>query len=139
MIPRRRLHRATFALAAIYNVAWSVHATLDPQAFFRFAGLPPLNHPAIYQCLAMVIGLYGVLYAEVARVPERGFILGAVGLAGKVLGPIGLAVLVVSGTWPARTVALVIPNDLIWWIPFGLYVRDAWPSWRAEWGARSSS
>ncbi len=38
----------------------------------------------------MVVGLYGLLYLEVARVPERGWLLAAVGLLGKVLGPIGL-------------------------------------------------
>ena len=38
----------------------------------------------------MVIGLYGLIYLEVARAPERGWPLAAVGLTGKVLGPIGL-------------------------------------------------
>jgi len=49
----------------------------------------------------MVVGLYGVLYLEVARRPEHGFLLAAVGLAGKLLGPIGAAILlIVRGEWP---------------------------------------
>src|SRR5213596_1609637 len=75
----------------------------------------------------MVVGLYGIVYLEIARVPERGWLLAAVGLAGKILGPIGLAVLILSGQWPPSTFILCLTNDLIWWIPFALYLRDAWP------------
>jgi hypothetical protein len=127
VIPNRRRHRAVFACAALYNVAWGLYTSADPQWLFRFAGLPLLNQPSIMACLAMVIGLYGVLYAEVARRPERGFLLAAVGLAGKVLGPIGMAVLLITGAWPPRAAVLCLTNDLMWWIPFALYLRDSWP------------
>ena len=49
--------------------------------------MPLANHPAVFACLGMVVGLYGVLYFEVARDPERGWLIAAVGLAGKILGP----------------------------------------------------
>ncbi|HLJ93526.1 MAG TPA: hypothetical protein VKU02_10090 [Gemmataceae bacterium] len=51
-----------------------------PQWLLRFAGMPLQNYPEIFACLGMVVGLYGVLYLEVARVPERGWLLAAVGL-----------------------------------------------------------
>jgi hypothetical protein len=131
-IPRRALHRRVFVAAGVYNLAWGLYSALDPQWLFRFAGMPPLNHPEIFACLAMVIGLYGILYLEVARVPERGWLLAAVGLAGKVLGPIGLGVLIATGRWPWRAGVLCLTNDFIWWIPFGLYLRDAWPAFRRQ-------
>jgi hypothetical protein len=31
MIPRRNLHRITFTLAGIYNIAWGLYAAIDPQ------------------------------------------------------------------------------------------------------------
>jgi hypothetical protein len=89
--------------------------------------MPLLNHPQVFACLGMVVGLYGILYLEVARVPERGWVVAAIGLLGKVLGPVGLAPLIWTGTWPPATAVLCLTNDLIWWIPFGLYLRDAWP------------
>lgn len=125
MMPRRRFHRATFLAAGLYNLAWGVYAALDPQWLFRFADMPPLNHPEIFACLGMVIGLYGILYLEVARVPERGWLLAAVGLLGKVLGPIGLLQLIWTGDWPIASAVLCLTNDLIWWIPFSLYLYDA--------------
>jgi hypothetical protein len=80
----------------------------------------------------MVVGLYGIVYWEVARVPERGWLLAAVGLVGKLLGPIGLAQLILSGQWPPATVLLSITNDLIWWIPFSIYLYDSWPYFRRD-------
>ena len=132
MLPRRRFHRIAFLAAGVYNIAWGIFSALDPQWPFRFAGMAPLNHPSIFACLAMVIGLYGVLYLEVARVPERGFLLAAVGLAGKVLGPLGLGVLILRGDWPPAAALLCVTNDVIWWLPFALYLKDAWPFFRRD-------
>ena len=115
---RRTLHRAVFSAAAVYNVLWGLYAAVDPQWLFRFAGMAPLNHPALFACLGMVIGVYGVCYAEVARRPEHGFLLAAVGLLGKVLGPIGLGALILQGEWPPATLVLCLTNDFIWWVPF---------------------
>jgi hypothetical protein len=127
VIRRRNLHRALFLAAGLYNLAWGAYSALDPQWLFRFAGLPPANHPQIFACLGMVVGLYGILYLEVARVPERGWPLAAVGLLGKVLGPLGLAHLILTGVWPPSTAVLALTNDVIWWAPFALYLHDAWP------------
>lgn len=126
MMPRRRLHRCVFVLAGLYNLAWGAYSIADPQWLFRFADMPPINYPEIFACLGMVIGLYGVIYLEVARRPEHGWLLAAVGLAGKVFGPIGLLMLLVRGTWPIASSILCVTNDLIWWLPFTLYLIDAW-------------
>jgi hypothetical protein len=130
MIARRNLHRVVFTAAGLYNIAWGLFSVIDPQWLFRFAKMPLQNYPAVFACLGMVVGLYGVLYLEVARVPERGWVVAAVGLVGKVLGPIGLAQLIWSGAWPIATAVLGLTNDLVWWIPFGLYLHDAWPAFR---------
>ncbi|GLY98661.1 hypothetical protein Acsp02_59150 [Actinoplanes sp. NBRC 103695] len=126
-------HRMTFVLAGAYNILWGLYAVVDPQWLFRLAGMPPSNTPQIFACLGMVLGLYGILYLEVARRPEQGWLIAAVGLTGKVLGPLGLLYLLLTGAWPPATLALIITNDLIWWVPFALYLRAAWPAWRATW------
>jgi len=55
-----------------------------------FRRMAPANYPDLFACLGMVIGLYGVLYIEIARRPEYGWLIAAVGLSGKILGPSAL-------------------------------------------------
>lgn len=121
-----------FVAAGVYNICWGLYSVIDPQWLFRFAGIPLQNYPQIFACLGMVVGLYGLLYLEVARAPERGWPLAAVGFAGKLLGPVGLLYLIWNGTWPVATVVLCLTNDIIWWVPFGLYLHDSWPAFRRE-------
>ena len=132
MIARRRFHRGVFVAAGLYNIGWGIWSAADPQWLFRFTGMPLANQPAVFACLGMVVGLYGILYLEVARVPERGWLIAAVGLLGKTLGPIGMIVLIRSGTWPPSAFVLCLTNDVIWWIPFALYWRDAPRPWHEE-------
>jgi hypothetical protein len=126
-------YRVLFTIAGGYNVLWGLYAVVDPQWLFRVAGMPPSNTPQIFACLGMVLGLYGVVYFEIARRPEEGWLTAAVALAGKVLGPAGLCYLILTGVWPWQTVILIVTNDLIWWVPFAGYLRAAWPSYRRSW------
>jgi hypothetical protein len=48
----------------------------------------------------------------------------ALGLLGKVLGPIGWVLTTRSGEWPLRTFSLIVFNDLIWWLPFALFLLE---------------
>ena len=130
VIARSRAHRAVFVAAGVYNLAWGAWSSLDPQWLFRFTGMPLANHPAVFACLAMVVGIYGLLYLEVARRLDRGWPIAAVGLLGKVLGPIGMIWLILTDVWPPSALVLCVTNDLIWWIPFGLSLHDAWPAFR---------
>lgn len=129
---RRNFYRLIFLLAGVYNICWGIFSSVYPNWLFDFAGMPPINYPEIFACLGMVIGLYGVIYLEVARRPEKGFLLAAVGLAGKLLGPIGLLVLIINGQWPPASLILCLTNDFIWWIPFSIYLYDSWPGYRQE-------
>jgi hypothetical protein len=66
----------------------------------------------------MIVGLYGIAYAYVAWKPERGAVIVWIGLAGKVLGPIGWLLAVGRGELPPRTFPVILFNDLVWWFPF---------------------
>lgn len=132
MIAREGLHRTVFVAAGLYNIAWGCYAALDPQWLFRYAGMPLQNYPEIFASLGMVVGLYGIIYLEVARRPERGWPLAAVGLVGKILGPLGLVQLIHSGAWPKATAVMCVTNDIVWWIPLALYLHDAWPAFRQD-------
>lgn len=139
MMRRRRFHQIVFALAGAYNLGWGAYSALDPQWLFRYAGMTLSNYPEIFACLGMVVGVYGFLYWQVARAPEEGALIAAVGLLGKVLGPIGLAQLIASGQWPMKSIVLCVTNDFLWWIPFTLYLVDVRAFRAARAGASASS
>jgi hypothetical protein len=127
MIPRRRFHRLIFVAAGLYNVAWGLWTALDPRWLTRVAGIPLADADQGFAGLGMVVGLYGIVYLEVARIPEHGWVPVAVGLAGKVLGPMGVLWLVLTSRWPAQALVVTVTNDLLWWAPFTLHLRDTWP------------
>jgi hypothetical protein len=127
----RYAYAVIFGLAAAYNVAFGLWAACFPQAFFQAFRLPPANYPSVWACLGMVVGLYGALYAYVAWRPERGDLIVAIGLAGKVLGPIGWLIAVGRGELPPRTFPVILFNDLVWWFPFTFYLLRRVPARQA--------
>jgi len=110
---RAKLYRVAFCLAAIYNVAFGLWACAWPPSFFDSMKIASPNYPALWSCLGMVVGLHGVLYAYAAYRIERAAPIISVGLAGKILGPIGWLMVINSGEWPLRTFTLIVFNDLI--------------------------
>lgn len=115
-------YRVLFGLAAIYNTAFGIWAGFFPLSFFNLFGLGEPRYPVIWSCLGMVVGVYAIAYAYAAWKPEQGDLLIAIGLIGKVLGPIGWLVAVSKGELPPRTFPLILLNDLVWWFPFLIYL-----------------
>ncbi len=118
--------RVTLMAAAVYNIAWGAWVILAPQAMFTWAGMEPPRYPEIWQCVGMIVGVYGVGYAVASRDPLTHWPIVLVGLLGKILGPIGFLDAALRGHLPWAWGATILTNDLIWWIPFALILRAAW-------------
>ena len=129
---RRKLHQITFTLAGIYNILWGLWVSIDPNWLFRFAKMDLPNYPEIFVCVGMIVGLYGVVYLEIARRPERGFMLALVGFAGKILGPIGIIYYIYLGKWTFAALIMNVTNDFIWLIPFAIYLYDSLPYYKQD-------
>lgn len=110
--------RWVLLLAAGYNLAIGAWIILFPHAWFDLAGVPRMNYPQIWQCVGMIVGVYGIAYALAARDPLGSWPIVLVGLLGKVLGPIGFLDALRQGIFPLRMGWIILTNDLIWWIPF---------------------
>jgi len=121
---RARNYRILFLLAALYNLGFGLWAGLLPHSFFFLFLMDPPRYPAIWQCLGMVIGLYGLAYGYAALRLDRACPFIAIGLIGKILGPIGWVIAVGNGEWPIRTFTLICFNDLLWWLPFSLFLLE---------------
>ena len=116
-----RLFRISFVVAGAYNLAFGLWAGFWPLQFFEWLELEAPRYPQIWACLGMVVGIYGLLYWYAAWRLDRGRVIIGIGLLGKVLGPIGMVVSL-GDHWPDRVGLLCVYNDLIWWLPFSLYL-----------------
>jgi small multidrug resistance pump len=108
----------TLRLAAIYNVLFGAICVLAPDWWFSIASLEPQRYPMLWQCIGMIVGVYGIGYWLAARDPARHWPIVLVGLLGKVLGPIGFLQAGLTDQLPWRCGWLIVTNDLIWWVPF---------------------
>jgi hypothetical protein len=104
--------------AALYNMAWGAFVVLFPREPFRWAGMREPNYPQLWQCIGMIVGVYGIGYALAARDPMRHWPIVLVGLLGKVFGPIGFLQAALDGDLPWVAGWTILTNDLIWWVPF---------------------
>ncbi len=123
-------------VAGIYNLVWGAWVVLFPLAYFRLAAMPPPNYPQIWQCVGMIVGVYGVGYIIAAGDPFRHWPIVFVGYLGKIFGPIGFLQLAWSGEWPWRMGLTNITNDLIWLMPFTLILYRAYRAPHADSDAR---
>jgi hypothetical protein len=112
--------------AGVYNLLWGALTVLRPMWLFDLASIDPPNYPFIWQCVGMIVGVYGVGYLAAASDPVRHWPIVLVGFLGKVFGPIGYADGVLRGEVPPGFGITIPTNDLVWWIPFALILAHAW-------------
>jgi hypothetical protein len=116
----------TLRAAAAYNILWGAAVITAPHAAFRWMQIPLPNYPSLWQCIGMIVGVYGIGYAIAAENPVRHWPIVLVGLLGKILGPIGFIHTASNGNLPWRFGIINLTNDILWWIPFTLILRFAW-------------
>jgi small multidrug resistance pump len=118
-------YRPWFYAAALYNLLWGSSAILFPRLFFSLIGVPVPTLLPLWQCIGMFVLVYAPAYFWAGRHPERHAHLIAIGLLGKVLGPIGFVWALANGQLPLAFGLINVTNDLIWWPSFALYLRAA--------------
>ena len=114
------------AAAAIYNLVWGAFIVLFPSALFTWCDMELPRYLNIWQCVGMIVGVYGVGYAIAARDPFRHWPIVLVGLLGKVFGPIGFLQAGLTEELPWRFGWTILSNDLIWWPSFTLILVHVW-------------
>jgi hypothetical protein len=119
------MHRWLVA-AGIYNLIWGAVTVLYPPWLFDLTGLEQPNYPFIWQCVGMIVGVYGIGYLAAASDPVRHWPIVLVGFLGKIFGPLGYAMGVMRGDVPPAFGWTLPTNDLVWWIPFALILIHAW-------------
>jgi hypothetical protein len=123
--PRRARHyRLFFALATAASLGLAIGALLSPSAVLDVFQVGRPSYENLLRGLGMVEGVLALGYAYAALRLERARPFIAIGLAVKVLVPLGWVLAVAGGQLTARTLPLVIFDDIVWWIPFALFLVE---------------
>lgn len=123
---------AVLAIAGVYNIAWGSFMVLFPNAVFQLSGAVLPNYPELWQCIGMIVGVYGLGYMIAATDPRRHWPIVLVGLLGKIFGPMGFALALIQQRFPLLFGLNIVTNDLIWWVPFFLILKSVYTLWRAD-------
>lgn len=111
--------------AGLYNMLWGAAVIIAPNLVFELLDADTPRYPQLWQCVGMIVGVYGVGYWIAARDPYRHWPIVLVGLLGKVFGPLGFVFAILTSDFPASFAWIILPNDLVWWIPFGVILYRA--------------
>lgn len=117
--------KSVLIAAGIYNLIWGGIVILFPGLAFNLVGIELPRYPQIWQCVGMIVGVYGIGYLIAAGNPLRHWPIVFVGLAGKIFGPVGYFYAALQGDFPWSWGAIILLNDLIWWIPFAAILFEA--------------
>ena len=118
--------RHALTLAGFYNLLFGAWVVIWPSSIFSWLGMEPPTYLFLWQCIGMIVGVYGIGYLVAARDPLRHWPIVLVGFLGKIFGPIGFLQTAMMGDIPWSFGFVIIFNDLIWWIPFGAILFNAW-------------
>lgn len=124
--PAPRWMTYVLVAAGIYNIIFGITAVAIPNWFFTTAGMPAPTYPFLWQCIGMIVGVYGLGYLAAARAPLRHWPIVMVGFLGKIFGPIGFLDAATRGNIDWSFGYLILTNDLIWWIPFAMILHASW-------------
>ena len=111
--------------AGVYNLIWGAVVVLFPLALFEFTDMELPRYPGIWQCVGMIVGVYGIGYLAAAWNPIVHWPIVLVGFLGKIFGPIGFVSAATRGELPWSFGVTILTNDLIWWVPFALILYSA--------------
>jgi flavin reductase (DIM6/NTAB) family NADH-FMN oxidoreductase RutF len=120
--------RTVLVLAGIYNIIWGAWVVFFPKLSFSIFEIQPPRYIEIWQCVGMIVGVYGIGYLIASRAPQRHWPIVFVGLLGKIFGPIGFLLALYNDVFPLLFGFNIIFNDLIWWIPFSLILFETFKS-----------
>lgn len=115
----RRRYGPWLRAAALYNLAWGALNVVAPGAIFAVLRMPSPTYPPLWQVVGMFVLLYGLAYWWAAGDPLRHRHLVAIGLLGKIAGPLGFAWALTGGRLPPSFGLVVLLDDVAWWPALG--------------------
>jgi|GEM_PF-1176941 len=114
----------SLVLAGLHSIVWGCAIIFLPGPAAQVYGLAETPHDLfLWQGTGLVLVLFGTGYLIAATDLERHWPVVWMGLAAKVLGPVGMLVAVYREEVSPDVLWLLPVNDIVWWWPFGIVVK----------------
>ncbi len=111
-------HSKWLWVAAWYNLGFGFWVGLFPNQAFLLLGMDLPTYPFLWQCIGMIVGVYGIGYAIAAFDEMTHYPIVLVGMLGKIFGPLGFIYTFWTGQIALSFGILLLFNDLIWYPSF---------------------
>lgn len=118
--------KAILVIAGIYHILWGSSAILFPDFWFNIAGLKAPNFIQIWQAFGLFFAVFGLGFILASINPLRHWPIILVAFLIKIFAPIGFLFYYFKGELPLVILNMHFTNDIIWWIPFGLILYNAY-------------
>ncbi len=127
--------RKVLLAAGLYHLAFAAWAIFLPHQWFDWIGLPPPNHPLLWQGGGIIMGVLGIGFILAAKNPIHHWLIVLLGWAKFTFAIVGFSVAIYQQKIPLSSIWMMGLNDFIWWLPFTCIL---WAALRAHAGVPPS-
>ncbi len=107
-------------VAGIYNLIFGLCSMIAPEFFFRNLQLALPNYIIMWQGIGLIEIMYGIGYLIASTKPFKHWVIVFIGFCSKFIATFGFIYYYYKGVLPGSLSTMVIANEIIWLLPFGL-------------------
>lgn len=119
------LKKSSLIAAGSFNLVLGSCLLLFPGWIAYYGGLSDVFSLFSIQATGLLIDCFGLLFLIASRAPLKFWPLVLAGFISKLIGPICLVSFIGLADVPSRLLWVLVPNDLIWWLPLWYILFDA--------------
>jgi len=118
--------KSVLLIAGVYSIVLGILMVCFPYQSYAITGLTPPSPMQLWQCFGMMIGVFGIGFLIAAYNPIKYWPLVLMGFLAKATGSIGFLMYVLEGSLSWSLGSMILLDDVIWLIPFGLILRGVY-------------
>lgn len=117
--------------AGIYNILWGTIAFIKPNYFLNQLHINFANAEVISKATGVLEILFGLGYLFASQKPFKHWLIIFVGFSVKFLLSVAYLFYMYNGVAPQHILVMVLANDIIWLLPFGVILYQAFDHYQS--------
>lgn len=117
--------------AGIYNIVWGAIALVRPNYFLEQLHMHFAHDVWISKAIGVMEIIFGLGYVIASRKPFKHWLIIFTGFTVKLIVSVGYLYYMYGGVIPEHLYALVLANDMIWLLPFGIILYQTFEHYQS--------